>query len=637
MTQNDPNASNKTAPHKKARQPPKTKTKTKTIQDPHGGTNDVIRGRSHAQLLQKRSSLRRSLASSTEQQRHDVSRHLHGPRADLAHARLKHLKQDDRLDGDRHGGRRTDDSKEATYRRLNFQKRKAKPNKHLERQMARRETKRLEHAMAASDAQEILRAHTAGLVEAEHDMEKTVQLTQQTLKRDFLEEVNARNVYDLDLDATNGPYKVSYDRSGRYSLLAGRGKQGHVAVVDQHSLALQTEFYANEPIRDACFLHDGSMMALAQERKVFVYDQDGVEIHRLDKHSRVFGMQFLPYHWLLATIGHSGMLQYQDTSTGELVSQHRSKLGPCHVIRQNPFNSVIHLGHTNGTVTLWSPSSSEYLVKLLCHRGNPITSLAIDRDGRYMATGGGDSKIKIWDLRTYKELHSYSTYGGAPSSLDISQTGILGAGHGCHATFWKPEALSRKLHEPYMKHMLPGKGPVESLRFRPFEDVCGLGHVRGISSIVVPGSGEPNLDSTEHFTNPYADNRQRREAEVRSLLEKLNPDMIALDPDVIGSVEESNSIQRRQRLRDLAEEANARREAEKEAEKNKKEKKRMRGRSKIAKKLQRKQKNIVDENVTKLRELREKEKAEKERSRRMAGGEGGGDEDEAPAALKRFF
>ena len=273
---------------------------------------------------------------------------------------------------------------------------------------------------------------------------------------------------------------------------------------------------------------------------------------------------------------------------------------------------------------------------MLCHRGNPVTSLAMDKSGRYMATGGGDSKVKIWDLRMLKELHSYNTYGGAPTSLDISQTGILGVGHGCHTTFWKPEALTMKVKEPYMKHMIPGKGPVESLRFRPFEDVCGIGHTRGISSIVIPGSGEPNLDSMEHHTNPFMDNRQRREAEVRSLLEKLSPDMIALDPDVIGSIEESNSIQRRQRMRDVAEEADARKSAEKEEAKNKKEKKRMRGRSKIAKKLGRKQKNVVDENMNKLKEAVEKEKVERERARREASGEGGGGE-EAPAALKRFF
>mmetsp|Transcript_16141 Transcript_16141/g.26335 ORF Transcript_16141/g.26335 Transcript_16141/m.26335 type:complete len:188 (-) Transcript_16141:258-821(-) len=187
-----------------------------------------------------------------------------------------------------------------------------------------------------------------------------------------------------------------------------------------------------------------------------------------------------------------------------------------------------------------------------------------------------------------------------------------------------------------MKHQLSGKGPLESLRFRPFEDACGIGHSGGISSIVIPGSGEPNLDSMEHFTNPYMDTKQRREAEVRSLLEKLSPDMIALDPDSVGGIEESNLIQRQQRMRDLAEEADAKKAADREEAKNKKDKKRMRGRSKIAKKLGRKNKNIVDENMMKLKELRDQEKAEREREREPTG-DGGDGNDEAPAALKRFF
>ena len=352
------------------------------------------------------------------------------------------------------------------------------------------------------------------------------------------------------------------------------------------------------------------------------------------------------FHSPKATIGTNGVLQYQDTSTGELVSQHRTKLGPCcgAAMRQNPFNSVVHIGHSNGTVTLWSPSSSEYLVKMLCHKGSPITSLAMDRSGRYMVTGGSDSKVKIFDLRMYKEIHAYNTYGGPPTALDISQTSVLGIGHGCHTTFWKAEALSVKAKEPYMKHQFSGNGPMESLRFRPYEDAVGIGHAGGISSIVIPGSGEPNLDSMEHFTNPYADKKQRREAEVRSLLEKLSPDMISLDPDTVGGVEGGSLIQRSQRSNDAAEDAKARREAEREEAENVREKKRMRGRSKIAKKLRRKQKNVVDENVMKLRELREREKVEKEERRKVGGGgSSGGDSGDgdaveaAPAALKRFF
>mmetsp|Transcript_17037 Transcript_17037/g.36007 ORF Transcript_17037/g.36007 Transcript_17037/m.36007 type:complete len:607 (+) Transcript_17037:229-2049(+) len=587
---------------------------------------EITRGKSHSELLSHRKSLKKDLHSLPAEQRSKILSHFHGSeRNDLSKARLQNLKRDDK---------NGDTSNLSDYQIKSLQKRKLKPNMALQRQMHRRETKRLQNAMAAADAEEILHTHTAGLVEVENDMEKTIQLTQRQLKNEHLEENIARNVYDLDLNEY-GPYKMRYDRSGRYALLSGA--RGHVSIVDQHSMALKTEFFVGESIRDACFLHSGSMMAVSQDKNVFIYDDEGVEIHRLDGHRRVGGMEFLPYHWLLATVGNTGVLQYQDTSTGNLVSQHRTKLGPCHAICQNPFNSVLHLGHTNGTVTLWSPSSSEYLVKMLCHKGSPITSLAIDRSGRYMATGGGDSKVKIFDLRMLKEVHSYKTYGGAPTCLDISQTGVLGIGHGCHTTFWRPEALKVKMKEPYMKHQLSGKGPLESLRFRPFEDVCGIGHNNGISSIVIPGSGEPNLDSMEHFTNPYMDTKQRREAEVRSLLEKLSPDMIALDPDSVGGIEESNLIQRQQRMRDLAEEADAKKAVDREAAKNKKEKKRMRGRSKIAKKLQRKQKNIVDENMIKLKELRDQEKAERERQTEAMEDGGVEENDKAPAALKRFF
>jgi len=150
--------------------------------------------------------------------------------------------------------------------------------------------------MSAADAEEILHTHTAGLIEVETDMEKTIQLSQRTLKHEHLEENAARNIYDLDLNEY-GPYKMRYDRSGRWSLLAG--KTGHVSIIDQHSLALKTEFFVQDSIRDACFLHSGSMMAVSQEKNVFIYDEEGTEIHRLDGHRRVTGMEFLPYHWLL--------------------------------------------------------------------------------------------------------------------------------------------------------------------------------------------------------------------------------------------------------------------------------------------------------------------------------------------------
>ena len=43
-----------------------------------------------------------------------------------------------------------------------------------------------------------------------------------------------------------------------------------------------------------------------------------------------------------------GALRYQDTSTGKYVANLFTKSGPCHIMKQNPWNAVLNLGHTNG-------------------------------------------------------------------------------------------------------------------------------------------------------------------------------------------------------------------------------------------------------------------------------------------------
>jgi len=50
------------------------------------------------------------------------------------------------------------------------------------------------------------------------------------------------------------------------------------------------------------FLQDHSFFAVAQKKYVFIYDHDGVEIHRLKAHIEPTRLEFLPYHWLLASV-----------------------------------------------------------------------------------------------------------------------------------------------------------------------------------------------------------------------------------------------------------------------------------------------------------------------------------------------
>jgi U3 small nucleolar RNA-associated protein 7 len=297
----------------------------------------------------------------------------------------------------------------------------------------------------------------------------------------------------------------------------------------------------------------------------------------------------------------------------------------------NPANAVLHAGHLNGTVTLWSPASSKYLAKILCHKGAAVLSLAMDPTGQTMVTGGADRKVRIWDLRMLQERFSYYCAAGTPTAMDISQTGLLGIAHAGHATVWSAASLQIKARDPYMHHAMPGCAPVETLCFRPFEDVCGIGHAKGISSIVIPGSGEPNLDTSEYQTNPMQDAKQRQEAEVRALLDKLQPDMIGLDADQVGGVEESDPHKRQERIKDLEEEANAKQLQ------GKKQKVKKRGRSKIQTKLRRKKQNIIDQSVLKQRDAKERAVKMAESSGTAATDASESIKERAPTALKRFF
>ena len=155
-----------------------------------------------------------------------------------------------------------------------------------------------------------------------------------------------------------------------------------------------------------------------------------------------------------------------------------TKLGSPVSLTQNPYNAVLHIGHQNGTVTLWSPNSSDPLVKLLAHHG-PVRSLAIDREGRYMVSTGADRRMAVWDIRNLKE--EINSHVAIPaSSVAISDTGLTAVGWGTRTTVWKSlftksgaDATSEKPWSAYMGWGGDGKA-IQRVRWCPFEDILGM-------------------------------------------------------------------------------------------------------------------------------------------------------------------
>ncbi|XP_071979709.1 WD repeat-containing protein 46 isoform X4 [Engystomops pustulosus] len=364
--------------------------------------------------------------------------------------------------------------------------------------------------------------------------EDTCTITQQDIA-EVVDITSASKHFNLVLKQF-GPYRTNYSRNGRYLLLGGQ--RGHIAAIDWYTKKLHCEINVMETINDVRWLHSHTMFAVAQKKWLYIYDNLGVELHCIKQFNDVLRMEFLPYHFLLATCSSTGFLQYLDVSVGKEISATCVRAGRLNVMCQNPHNAIIHLGHSNGTVSLWSPTVKEPLVKMICHNG-AVRALSVDRTGMYMATSGTDKKMTIYDLRTYKPLSSCYLPLGA-GTLCHSQTGLLAAGVGNIVQVYKDTHVTAP-RSPYM--CLSVTPPIHGLQFCPYEDVLGVGHGGGFTSMIVPGAGEANFDGLE--SNPYETKKQQREWEVKALLEKIQPELITLDPTQLVEIDTATVEQKR--------------------------------------------------------------------------------------------
>jgi hypothetical protein len=219
-------------------------------------------------------------------------------------------------------------------------------------------------------------------------------------------------------------------KTPRLSLSIFAGRKGHVATLDCLKTTIGTELQLKETVHDVHFLHNETMFAVAQNKYTYIYDNQGIEIHCMKRHERPYKLDFLPYHFLLTTIGQSGWIKWHDVSIGEYVSGFSTGFGPSRVLKHNPINAVSHVGHSNGVVSLWSPSAGKALVSIFCHAA-PVTDLAVDREGRYMVTTGLDGFMKAFNLNLPTinlyifevNTHSFSLRCGTCASLGVC-TGI---------------------------------------------------------------------------------------------------------------------------------------------------------------------------------------------------------------------
>lgn len=402
--------------------------------------------------------------------------------------------------------------------------------RHFKGQQQRREVY-LDYATEQAARTELLLQETAGQLEPDEE-EVTASYRQSEIVAN-VDLQSAAKHFALKLE--HGPYTMRYTKNGRHLLLGGR--RGHVAAFDWVTKKLHCEFNVMESVADVQWLHIPTMFAVAQKEWVYFYDKKGTELHCVKRLSRVNRMDFLPYHFLLATGNHVGFASWLDVSIGELVGNFNTGLGDIRHMRHNPSNGVLCIGGGKGVVSMWSPKVREPLAKLLCH-STAMTALTVDPKGIHLVTAGLDRMVKVWDVRQLHDKPLATFHLRLPANeVEVSQRGMLALSQGTYLETYT-DVLSGGgtgdyLKLPYLRERCDAF--IHGLRFCPYEDILGVSKANGFQSLLIPGSGEPNYDALED--NPYETTKQRREHEVHALLEKIPPELITMDPHEITGVD----------------------------------------------------------------------------------------------------
>ncbi len=280
-------------------------------------------------------------------------------------------------------------------------------------------------------------------------------------------DVATRHLRDTHFDNTGSPYALSFSPDGKFLVSGGRDNtvrlwdvqtgelknrfKGHRDDVNAVIFSPDGEMLASgsddgairlwdvdtgetfavlkgdakfpEGINAIAFSPDGRTLACATTDQVWLWDIDTKQIGRiLEGHTwEVTKVAFSPDGSTIASIGWDWTLRLWDAATGELRKTFGEYTSSANTVAFAPdgrtiasaSKGLIHLWRPDGVLLrLWYARTGQHIEDFIDHI-DYVRTVVFSPDGKLIASGGFDSRLRLWDADTGN--HIITLRGGGPA------------------------------------------------------------------------------------------------------------------------------------------------------------------------------------------------------------------------------
>ena len=165
--------------------------------------------------------------------------------------------------------------------------------------------------------------------------------------------------------------------------------------------------------------------------------QNGGCLAQVETDDYISGLTFSPDNqYIAAAYARTSIVEVWHAETCEPFAKFTANTEKADFFRPISFSSETHLiastcqtdtDHNTDAIVVWNINSGQQIASLTAHF-NRITTLCFSPCGQFLASGGEDGTVSIWDVNSWQQVQSYADFGDVYRIIpSYSPDGILHA------------------------------------------------------------------------------------------------------------------------------------------------------------------------------------------------------------------